>query len=415
MTPRRTKRFDGEVTGQVVLEPKAVPGLVGAFTDAPDWLCCGCETVLGLGVHELQLVDVLVECPGCHSLNESHTRSPGEPLSSSILFSPGRHLFSRTVRTDWAAFVSERALNAHRREVGLLPYSSPEPLVIPLVVNGPSLRGLIARVAALLGAEYARLKSIDQRGQRATRTPPKNRNPLMALIADVESAAEDIEKGGRFAHASLAAIAELDSLLTSIERWSNHPQWPRLAKTLKTQEATHLIALLLVASYLSEVGNAVGIVDDSRASTSMPDLFLRPTVAHRIHIEIKTLVAFQNPTEAVTHADAEELIGEELHNCAAAKKGQLTAEQTGMLVLGCSRLGEASQQVLESAALAALTASTDKRHIAAILICDLNVLRDNGMMVWPGMRVRLVQNPHYDGKHPISVAPVPNARNIDWS
>jgi hypothetical protein len=81
------------------------------------------------------------------------------------------------------------------------------------------------------------------------------------------------------------------------DRWRNHPAWPELVRSLVTPaEAQHAVMLLVTVSYLVDAGNGVGIVTQDSSGRRIADLWVDPSLAERLHLEVKP------PRHCVDHA-----------------------------------------------------------------------------------------------------------------
>lgn len=286
--------IDEASDGYGELCPDSRPVLVG--DGGIDWHCYRCGSLLLEGMHERQILNLLVSCYACGTTAATPQREPGEPLAGRpLLFPPGRYRLSNQVSVvdKPVMLVGIQALNGYQQETGLEPLSEVgRDTLGHSDISAGFLRTLAFEASALLGERFAHLKAADERG-RSSPTPPASRHRLIELIDNAAATAADLDQGGRIVNGDF--LSELYTCVSLFKRWCRHPAYPHLLMTLADgPEVQHTIMLLAVASYLADAGNGVGIVF-RQSNQRIPDLWLTPSVTERLNLEVKTPTEFRGP------------------------------------------------------------------------------------------------------------------------
>jgi hypothetical protein len=273
--------------GDGMLCPDSGPALVG--NGGIDWHCYQCGSLLLVGMHERQVLDLLVRCYSCGTAAALPQREAGEPLAGRpLLIPPGRYRLSGQVSVieKPVMLVGIQALNGYLQETGLKPSSeSGRHALGHAEINAGFLRTLALEATALLGERFTDLKAADERG-RSSPTPPARRQRLIELIDYAATTAADLDQGGRSVNADF--LSELYTCVSLFTRWRHHPAYAHLLRTLVDgSEVQHSLMVLAVASYLVDAGNGVGIVY-RQSNQRIPDLWVTPGVTERLNLEVKT-------------------------------------------------------------------------------------------------------------------------------
>jgi hypothetical protein len=284
--------------------------------------------------------------------------------------------------------------------------------VVPTAITPPGLRALASQAKDLLGEEYAALQTADRRGQ-ASPTPPPRRHRLIDLIAFAEDTATAIETFGAATATTVDAnrLAELVGTVAMFARWRNHPAWPELVHSLSTQtEGQHALMLLVIASYLVDAGNGVGIVPHGMKGR-ISDIWVEPSLVERLHLEVKTPQALRGPRAThITGPEAENVVERILKKAASTARGQLDPRHSGIVAVGGFHLGAGALDCLADAARRVLNRQAQaerKGHLAAVVVSELSyetrtVRQPDGsaelVHFSTTLTTRLVRHPGYRGE-----------------
>jgi hypothetical protein len=394
---------------------------VNALTDGPvfagdgglDWTCSGCATVLVTGaVSDRQFLDLLFGCRVCGAVSSSPGREPGDPLAGQLMVLRDE----RNVRTvDIAGrpvmVVGQRAFDdAYMREIGA-PGAVP-----PAEESGrrdfsiAGLRAMASDAERLLGSRAVGLIAKDERGRKA-KTPPRRRHRVVELWTYTREVADEMDRSDKPPGAlAVDKFSELTTMLTMFDRWRHHPAYSALIASLADGiEVQHTVMLLVVASFLADAGNGVGLVTGKAAGGRIADLWIEPTLLERLDIELKTPLVLRGPRATpLMVEDATSIIAERIDKVAASRLGQLDVEQSGILAIGGFHLGAGGLDILEAGATAALARrASSKSHLAALTVSQLgghitdevdvhgNVF---ARRLQPALETRVVRHPGYGGE-----------------
>jgi hypothetical protein len=165
---------------------------------------------------------------------------------------------------------------------------------------------------------------------------PGEVHPLMRYLDDVRAATQAFSSGGTF---EVRSVIELHSLVGQLERWQHDPAIPLIIRALANgDDVPHTVAVLTVAGYLADTGNAVEIVVDPGATVRAADLRIVTTARHHAAVEVKTPVGLRAPSEALSDEVAYHEIEEARRSAGTGPRGQLSPAQPGFLVVAGSSL-----------------------------------------------------------------------------
>jgi hypothetical protein len=197
----------------------------------------------------------------------------------------------------------------------------------------------------------------------------------MELISYAEQAADLLEhrQSGETIDLDGASINELYGIITVFDRWRNHPAWPQLTKSLATEtEGPHSLMLLTAASYLSDIGNGVGITFEKTTARN-PDLWIEPDLTQKVSIEVKTPQAFRNVwPSSLAVDDAMTAITRQLDKAASTKRSQFGAN-SGILAIGAFQLPTGGLDQLASITRGILQRQARERrkpNLVGVLLCE---------------------------------------------
>jgi hypothetical protein len=169
----------------------------------------------------------------------------------------------------------------------------------------------------------------------------------------------------------------------------------------------HAVITLLVASYLVDAGNGVGVVDDAGSEGRIPDIWVRSTLIERLELEVKSPRALRAPATLPSEEESARIIEGQVDEAASSKRGQLSPNHSGIVAIGTFHIGPSGLDLLERATHLVLEGQRErKRHVAAVLLCEVSYqttteLDGTGAVrrisFTPTMDHRLVYHPGYSG------------------
>lgn len=370
-----------------------------------NYTCPSCQTVLLEGVHEHQLFDLAIRCP-CGTRSTCETRPPGRPLAGRpVLIPAGKYRLSSSLDLPTPVMMAgQKAIDGYVRETGARwgkPAGGEEAPSHQLDPAG--LERLAADLVTLLGDRYEKLLCGHRRGL-ASPTPPRIQHRLLELIDYARTTAVAMAEhvGSDPLDIDGNLISELWTTVTMFHRWRYHPEWTALVASLTNPtEVQHSVMTLLVASYLVDSGNGVGIVRNEMQGR-IPDLWAQPTVVERLDLEVKTPLDLRGPRAQKLDLDgAIQLIERLFNEAASSTRGQLDPTESGLLAIGGYHLGEGAIENLESAALEVVRRQRHRKpHVMGIIVCEASYeygFTEARMSMTPIMKQRLIPHPGYAG------------------
>jgi hypothetical protein len=386
----------------VLLVPASLPFVRGNSPEGETWLCV-CGEAVAVGMYSRQFLDIGIVCPLCHRELRTSIRQAGEPVPGTpLLLGPGRYRLDGELDVTGkpVAMAGIRALVGYAKETGrkVPGVFSPTPVWEPSDLNAVTLHRIARELIKLLGQRYQKLQVADLRGRQSA-SPPRNRQRVIELISFAQETAWVLERPSRAANAALDGdmLSELIGLTAMLHRWRNHPAWAAIVQTLSHEtEPLHSLVLLLVASYLVDANNGVGLHLETEGG-KVPDMWLRPSLIETLNVEVKTPLQLRSPVVPLTAQASELCITETMKKASKQLRGD-----HNLLVIGGFHLGESLDQ-LELAAQSVLRSNGSRQNYVGILLCDLtfetatNVFRRTTLTYSTTMRTRLASHPRYSG------------------
>jgi len=333
-----------------------------------DFVCGSCgNSVLAENVLPRQLWNVAFYCFRCGQSSATARRPPGTPL--------GRNVDTPLPRT--RVVIAQRPIELP----GGLVYASPacararaeelRALAAPLL-NNPirtlegvdTLHAMLRRVRDTFGDLIDTATHLEGNRRRRGRA---ERHRLRFLAERVRASAETFPDV-----IDLPAILELDLILELAHAWQGDPAWPsRLKSFREAGQFTHGIIELAAGSALIAIGNDVG-PERPRKGRRTADLGCVISAADVLALEIKVPQRLQWPARSQLRRDeAVTLVERALGAAGTGRRGQLSPERPGILVIGGFHLALDDVAILRDAALACFTA--DHAHVAAVMVVSLTM------------------------------------------
>jgi hypothetical protein len=204
----------------------------------------------------------------------------------------------------------------------------------------------------------------------------------------------------------LAALLYLQQAQHLISRWHKHPLFSSVIAKALCNEYHHTIAMLICCSYLSDVGNPIGITDTPGQDGRSPDLFINLGPLQKVSIEIKAPVALHWPATVPSRDDLERKIDKLLSNAVS----QLTGNSGGVVVIGGNHIDANMSSLLEETIqnLVEVRKKAPSVVCAVVGVCgrgNLDLSPDGGASrINSDWKVSVALNPKFQGTNPISVS-----------
>src|SRR6266550_763112 len=385
---------DGFAQGSVA------PVLRDDWPDGFDYMCGHCgEVVLASCVADDQLWDLAFQCAGCKGVSLAPALPPAMVLPpGTIVTLPGLSPISSTIGLRRQVLVGRAAVT--RSEATMqqgATFGSRAKRTTPPVSDATHLTQIIEQMRQLLGPTFDRLETSDRKG-RKSKTPPKQRHPLMVAVHDIRTAIATFAT--RAPTVDDRPVLELVTLLHTLERWESHPFWPKMVEGLAS-EYVHTVVTLAAATALVDLGN--GMVFQETASHPTPDLRLVVGARQRVAVEVKAPLALRAPDRGLGYDALYEVIEDAVKRAGTGKGGQLAEGRPALLVIGAFHLKASDVKDFERAATDYLRKATEAgkhSHLMgiALLVFDTTITRSAARVdVLAYLNMRVTRNPGYTG------------------
>lgn len=362
---------------------------------------------------EGEILDVVIKCFSCGGFSASPQRQCGIPLPAQrIVPLPGEHSMHVTIENSiGAVIVGKRANDDWIKESGINLEKDTRPCNDSL-----ELKAMVEEMRKLLPGIFDELMERDGRGQKS-RTPPKNRHRLMALITEILKCAETF--GNSNPKINSTAVGEFIMALGLFKRWKNDPIWPQLLPSLRNPtDYPHAIIALVVASHLNDIGNGAGFIATSQQRKRNPDIRIVVSALKSAALEVKAPLLLQKQNRHLDSDLAGAIVRKAIREADTKKGGQLDPQTPGILLIGGFHLSDEEMAHLENASRELLKNDVlHRRHVSAIVVLTIRVIVEGTeggkttlkTMIKPVISYGVAVNPHYDGSISLLFPPKPQS------
>lgn len=363
------------------------------------FLCSQCGNLLVEGYEPRSLIGIDIECFKCKTINTTAAWPDNEPLPHKLvtLGDKGRFLLKGTVdlRDDAAMSCDQEIERISARTSPRVRGDDKWEL------SSDSLELLETQLDVMTGGA---LKKTAARAKKAE----EHRNVQLAQIKfplawGLSQLKKSLERGTiDLDGADGVALAYLHTLRDALFRWREHPRFPLVADML-CNNFHHAITAFTIASYLSDVGNNVGIADDRADTEKSPDLFINVGRSRSLSIEVKCSQAFFWPATEPSKDDIIRRLEKEVRG---ARDQILGGQAGGVVVVGggflsarfATSLEESVKDLAERHKL-----STKIAAIAAVCFFRPNVeITKSEPRITSGGHVFVATNPRFPGPNPVA-------------
>lgn len=198
------------------------------------------------------------------------------------------------------------------------------------------------------------------------------------------------------------ALAWIEAFRHVTSIWGHHPRFASTATTLAAS-FLHTIPQLIVAAYLCEAGNRVGLAASGGTGTPVPDLYIRHRVGEIFHIEVKAPKLLQwCPSMDLVGPAISKAVTSALEN----SRHQINSKRKGVLVISSSLMHPELPDILE-AELSKALASKGRNRSGVAAIVSVSPLSaglkqgPKGLEFGTTYAFRVSKNPHFAGENPV--------------
>jgi len=360
--------------------------------------CSNCGNILVEGYDPRGLIAIDIECFKCKAITRTHPWPSAEPLPTTLitLGNSGRFLIKGTVDLkDRAAMSCDQEIA--RVRAGTLP--TPQ-IRLQWELSPDSLMALETELDLLTGGAFQKMVASAKRAQDfGNKTFIQEKSPPVWAITQLHNA---LSKGQiNLDGPDGIAIAYLQTLRDSLHQWQHHQLFNVIARTF-CHEFHHAITAFMVASYLSDHGNHIGITDTSAQQGKSPDLFFNVARNETLSIEVKCPQSFFLPAER----PRKEEMAWKIERVIKDAGDQITGSAGGVVVIGSGHPVVGFDSELEGCIREIVGSGCVSKRVAAVVGVAFYGVgiegRDaNGPRITSGARICVVRNPRYPEPNPI--------------
>ncbi len=360
------------------------------------FICANCGHVLIENYIEADFVSVEIKCFRCGTFTTTPAIEPGEIFSLRLLNMghEGAFRINGTIDTWPGIFITcDQALRS------AVDMTSPRSEGITWELSVEGLNSLVDRYNTITGDRFSiQDKIVSKTGDREAL-----KFPFAWSVRHLRSCLEErvINIDDPKTHYSFTWIRVFVDI---VGRWQHHPRFQTIAKDLgKPDSFLHTAAQFIVASYLAEHGNWIGLALEDLHGEANPDLYIRADRDTRIYLEVKSPKALHRfgppvPGELVLEAPVKA--------CIEGSVKQINKHRRGALVMFSSLQDRRAPAELVRCVTNWLNRSgRNRKSLAAVVTVSAveNRLARNGTTIEQPLTFQItpVLNPHFEGKNPI--------------
>lgn len=281
---------------------------------------------------------------------------------------------------------------------------SPRPRDMPWQFSPESLDALEIDVNLLTNNAFARLKGRAELARASGNQAfgPTKAPPVCAVThLRAAMANRQINLDGPDG----VALGYIQTLRDALHRWREHPHFEAIVSSL-CNEFHHTMAALTIASYLSDVGNHIGITKANHQAGRSPDLFVNTGRDERLSIEVKCPQAFFFPAEP----PGVEKIARRMEREIKDARGQITGRDGGIVVIGAGHFAPPFHAALKQTLGEVCKRGRVSSRVAAVAVVafmkpTIGRSPTGEARLNTGSHVLVEQNPRFLGVNPINKGP----------
>lgn len=319
----------------------------------------------------------------------------GEIFSGNVVDIAG---FGNIIRLDSTVSIQSGVViaspGAKARVAHMMKAGTPEAFDVSL----QGVRALIDRFELSTQTSFARQQSVFSRGRRDA----FHRFPFAWSIAALT---DYLDRGGSIRYVQ-SALINLKLFNEAISCFPNHPRFKHLLRGIAAPNSFHHnCTQILLARYLQDAGNEVGISIEDNHSSPNPDLYFRGLTDNSIfYMELKTPISLRpHPDSILTIDDFYERVVIGLKKA----RRQISSSHRGIITLAYFGLDTYQPDIRTALVRKALyKIGQDGRNISAAVFCyPLNLVtkRNNGKIFDFSFSISIDPqiNPGFEGYNPI--------------
>lgn len=328
----------------ILVQASPGPVVVDDWPDGDD-VNCECGQVLARCIVPDQVWNISIQCSICGGLVDLPSLPPGAALpGAAVVLHEKRYVINGTVELKRQALIGQGALDQRIAEIGERGSTFRRRHGGRRNVEEGALDEILNHVVELGEPFLPKLELSDRLGQ-ASPTPPKRRHGMARAVALLREGISSLNSS--LPMLDPRAVTELDALRTFSTRWRGHPEFESLRQALES-EYEHTVVLLAAATLLEDHGN--GVVLQATGQRRTPDLRLVLAPGREASVEVKAPHLLSWREEPVTSDLAVRVITKALKKAGTGRKGQLSRDKDGLLVVGGFHLNRSDLDRLERAA-----------------------------------------------------------------
>ncbi len=380
----------------VIVQGSTAPVFRGSSDDV--FHCDRCAHVLVDGYDPRSLVGIDIECFKCKGITRTEPWPNSEPLPKPLVTmgDAGRFLITGTVDlNDRAAISCDQEIERVRIDTSPRPPNNSHWELLP-----DSLMELETELDILTdGAIQKMMMSLERSHAAGNSTFAQEKSPPVWALSQLHRSFSN----GHINLVGLDGIAftYVQRLRDSLHRWRHHSLFNAIARSL-CHEFHHATTTFMIASYLSDHGNAVGFTDTLAQPGKSPDLFVNVARNETLSIEVKCPQSFFWPAQRPSKSD----IVRRIEGVIKSARNQITGTAGGVVVIGAGHFcpdfdAEFDQCIKEVVGKGRVSTRVAAVSGVAFFSPQIDGRDYTGERITSGGHVYIVRNPQFHGPNPI--------------
>lgn len=379
----------------IIVQGSSAPVFCGPT--GPQFLCKLCGHVLVNGYDPRSLIAIDIKCFKCSHITKTDSWPDDEPLPNLLisLGNLGSILISKTVDVK-----DKVALSTDHEIARVRGATAPKPADSKIELSLNELNAIEVELIAVTGGAFEKARASCMRAQAAgNRKFAEDKFPAIWALDQLKRAlgTGQIDISG----ADGISLAYLQIVRDCLGRWRHHPLFSTIARSLcQESEFHHSVTTFIVASYLSDFGNRVGITNAAKQLGRSPDLFINVDRDQTLSIEVKCPKAFFWSQELPPRTHMLRKVTKELREA----RGQITGKAGGVVVIGAGQISGNFEDDFKACLNETVSGGRASGRIAAVVGVSYRPTQvaSDGILE-ASAEIFLILNPKYEGKNPIII------------
>lgn len=370
------------------------PVFRGTVVHESTFQCSSCGHVLIENYVEQDFLSVEIRCFRCQAFNTTPPIEPGEVFSLRLINMgrEGAFLIDGTVDAPPGVMItSSQAL------IAAAELTSPRPQSLNLELSEEGIDFFIRRYDEITGNKFEiQNRKISRTGDREALRYPFAWSIRYLRSCLAEGYVDIDDQKAQFSLTWLRIFGDV------VGKWQHHPRFLSIAKDLgKPDSFLHTSAQFIIAAYLYDHGNVIGLSLENLHGEANPDLYVRGIKKYdKIYLEIKSPKSLHHLGESMP---SQTVMKTSIKTCIEGSVKQINRDRPGALVIFSGLQDPRAPAELERCTINWLNRyGRNRKSLAAVVVMSIDenrIFRNGENIEQPvAFRITPLLNPYFEGE-----------------